>query len=59
MRGPKILYGMRCSEFVHIGDAARGQACSCTCPSCGRNLIARKGEVLRPPSIAVTALKEC
>lgn len=46
MKGPQILYGIRGSELVHIDDAARGQACNCTCPLCGRNLIARKGEVL-------------
>ena len=46
MSGPQILYGVRDGELVHIDDAHRGQACNCTCPQCGRALVARKGEIL-------------
>lgn len=46
MNGPQILYGVRDDELVHIDDATRGLACNCTCPECGRSLVARKGEVL-------------
>lgn len=46
MTGPQILYGRRDGELVHIDDVQRGQACGCTCPACGRPLVARKGEVL-------------
>jgi hypothetical protein len=44
--GPQILYGARAGELVHIDDAMRGLACDCTCPQCGRALVARKGEIL-------------
>lgn len=46
MSGPQILYGVRNGELVHVDDADRGQACNCTCPKCGRALVARKGEIL-------------
>ncbi len=46
MSGPQILYGARAGELVHIDDAMRGLACNCTCPECGRALVARKGDVL-------------
>jgi hypothetical protein len=46
MTGPQIIYGMLAGELIHIDNAVRGESCGCTCRSCGRNLVARKGEVL-------------
>lgn len=42
----EILYGVVEGQLHHIDDVARGLACDCSCPECGRVLIAKKGEVL-------------
>jgi hypothetical protein len=42
----QILYGVRNGELVHVAEAERGLACDCTCLTCGRPLVARKGDVL-------------
>lgn len=42
----QIRYGTRDGQLVHIDDVERGLACLCTCPECGRALVAKKGEVL-------------
>lgn len=34
-------------RLVRVSDVERGAACNCTCPNCGANLIARKGEELQ------------
>lgn len=31
-------------HLVTISDAPRGLACKCTCPGCGRQMVARKGD---------------
>jgi Competence protein CoiA-like family len=46
MTASEILYGVRDSQLIHIDDVARGLACGCCCPECGRPLVAKKGEVL-------------
>lgn len=44
--GVELVYGMRPDgSLVHISEAARGLACDCICPACGRTLIARKGTI--------------
>ncbi|MET0014368.1 MAG: competence protein CoiA family protein [Sedimenticola sp.] len=42
---PRLLYGLRDSVLMHISEVERGLACQCTCPGCGAELIARKGDV--------------
>ena len=46
MTGAEILYGVGSGQLLHIDDVARGLACGCCCPECGRPLIAKKGKVL-------------
>lgn len=43
---PKLRYGLRDGELVHIDDAENGLACSCICPECRRPLLAKQGEKL-------------
>lgn len=44
--GVELVYGLRQDRsLVHISQAARGLACDCICPACGRTLIARKGAI--------------
>ena len=37
-------YALRGSEIVFIDDVESGLKCNCTCPGCGEQLIARKGQ---------------
>ncbi len=37
-------YALRGADIVHIDDVERGIKCNCTCPGCGKPLIARKGQ---------------
>lgn len=40
----KLAFGRRWDgRIIHISDAERGSACGCTCPGCGRKLVAHKG----------------
>jgi hypothetical protein len=43
-----IPLGVRRGVMVHISEVDRGLDCDCTCPECGAQLIARKGEVREP-----------
>jgi hypothetical protein len=46
MTGTKILripYGEREGNLLHISDVERGLKCSCACPVCKTQLVARKG----------------
>lgn len=43
---PKLRYGLRDGELVHIDDAENGLACACICPECRRPLLAKQGEKL-------------
>ena len=41
----KLTYGKDSNgRLVHVDDVPSGLACDCTCPECGAQLIARKGE---------------
>ena len=41
----KLTYGKnQDGRLVHVDDVPSGLACDCTCPECGAQLIARKGE---------------
>ena len=45
MTEPRLTYGLDSNgRLVHVDDVLRGMACNCTCPGCGAQLIARKGE---------------
>ena len=39
-----LKYGRNSGKIVSISDVVSGLACNCTCPSCGRALIAKKGK---------------
>lgn len=44
--GVELVYGRQMDgTLTHISEAQRGLACACTCPACGRTLIARKGRI--------------
>lgn len=36
----KVPFGLRLGELVEPGSVANGKACGCTCPGCGRPLVA-------------------
>ena len=38
-----IPFGLKNGRFYDVSEVDRGRACGCVCPSCGKNLIARKG----------------
>lgn len=40
---PKLLYGLRDGQLVHIDKAENGLACGCICPECERPLLAKQG----------------
>jgi hypothetical protein len=39
----KIAYASKDGKLVHVSSVERGLKCGCTCPSCGAQVIARKG----------------
>ena len=41
----KLQYGLRDNELVTIEDVESGLKCNCICPSCKKQLIARKGNI--------------
>lgn len=42
--GAELVYGQRADgTLVHIAMVPSGLACACSCPACGRTLIAKKG----------------
>ncbi len=42
----ELAYGLRDGVQVSIREVERGAACRCTCPACGADLIAHKGDIL-------------
>ena len=42
-----VGYGMRHGQLLSIAEVQRGLSCGCTCVSCGKALIAKKGIVRR------------
>jgi len=42
-----FAFGLREGKVVHISKVKSGLSCDCFCPSCGAQLIARKGNVRR------------
>ena len=44
MKDIKLPYALKDGELVHISEVERGLSCSCICPNCKGQLIARKGE---------------
>lgn len=41
----KLTYGVDTNgRLVHVNDVVKGKDCFCTCPECGHQLIAKKGE---------------
>jgi hypothetical protein len=47
MRSGAIPFAYRrgSTALVDVADVAQGRACDCQCPSCGRPVLARKGEI--------------
>lgn len=41
----RIPFGVRDGRMVAIEDVESGLACKCNCPSCGRPLLAKKGNI--------------
>ncbi len=41
----QLPYGLKNNQLVSIEDVEQGVACGCVCPSCGGQLIARKGAI--------------
>lgn len=41
----KLTYGLDINgRLIHVNDVVKGKYCLCTCPECGAQLIAKKGE---------------
>lgn len=40
-----IIYGHKNGKLVHISSVESGLKCECTCPSCCRTLVAKKGKI--------------
>lgn len=41
----KLTYGLDIyGRLIHVNDVIKGKDCLCTCPECGAQLIAKKGE---------------
>lgn len=47
MSAPKISFALRERKVVHIHDVESGKRLDCICPSCGKTLIAKKGNILQ------------
>lgn len=41
----KLPFGLKNSRLVEVSEVLSGKRCGCVCPSCKKDLIARKGEV--------------
>ena len=41
----KLYYGIKDGKIVSIDDVCSGKSCGCTCPSCGEQLVAKKGKI--------------
>ena len=54
----RLFYGMKKGKIVSINDVCSGKECDCICPSCGEQLIAKKGKI-KIHHFSHTALKEC
>lgn len=44
MNQSNLIYALKDGNLVHISTVESGLKCNCTCPSCGEELIARKGK---------------
>jgi len=42
----RLYYGIKDGQIVSINDVNSGKTCGCVCPSCGEQLIAKKGEIM-------------
>lgn len=42
----RLYYGIKDGQIVSINDVTSGKTCGCVCPSCGEQLIAKKGEIM-------------
>ena len=41
----KLTYGVDMNgRLIHVNNVVKGKDCLCTCPECGAQLIAKKGE---------------
>lgn len=43
-----LKYGIRNGKEFHISEVESGLNCNCICPACGEQLIAKKGENIKP-----------
>lgn len=41
----KLPFGLRDGQLVDIATVESGLACNCVCPSCGQQLVAKKGDI--------------
>lgn len=42
----RLYYGIKDGQIVSINGVNSGKTCGCVCPSCGEQLIAKKGEIM-------------
>ena len=42
----RLYYGIKDGQIVSINDVNSGKTCGCVCPSCGEQLIAKKGKIM-------------
>ena len=54
----RLYYGIKKGKIVSINDVCSGKECDCICPSCGEQLIAKKGKI-KIHHFAHSTLKEC
>ena len=40
----QLIYALKDNHFISIENVERGLKCGCVCPSCGKKLVAKKGE---------------
>ena len=55
---PRLPYGVRRGDLLHISEVPRGLGCGCVCPACLDPLIAKKGQV-REHHFAHAAGSDC
>lgn len=44
MQQQNLIYALQGNELLHISQVESGLKCNCVCPSCGSELVARKGK---------------
>jgi len=42
---PKLTFGLRANELIHISEVEKGLSCECICPACSAKLVAKKGNI--------------